>query len=76
MNFTGTLIEELIGSMDRDEVSITLALLQKRMCELNRDKHCSWCGWCGSRLCIPVRSYLEDERERMDKEASEVNNNE
>lgn len=71
MNVTGSIIEELIGSMNRDEVSITLALLQKRMCELEPPGNCKSCGWRGSRLCIPIREYLVSEQQRMNEEAVE-----
>lgn len=68
------LMKWLIDSMNEDEVSITLALLQKRQCELN--PKCKECSWKGSILCIPIRSHLEREKDRMNEKAKERNEKE
>lgn len=64
------LLEDVIARMTIDEVDITLALLQKRVCTI-RDEEiktsfedeqglhpCKDCYWTGSFLCLPVRQYL------------------
>lgn len=66
-------METLINSMNRNEISITLALLHHRMCELNKDKKCAECPWCASTLCLPLYHHLEMEKERMSNEAKERN---
>lgn len=66
------LVKDQLKELDNAGIDIVLSLLHARKCDKVLNPDCRDCSWKASRLCLPIRNYLETQYpEEEEEEESE-----